>query len=156
MLKLAVLELFARGVPEGLLFVLAAYTFAGKRIDWKRYFLTATIYTVIVYLIRLLPIQLGINTIMALIGLIVLYVVINKLEIVQAIQVSIITVILEFLCEAVNVIIIKNILKVDIQYVFSRPDLKVLYGIPSLLIFMLVVAGYYVMLLRKGKLQRVN
>ena len=142
MLKLTFLEIFLRGLPEGFLFMFAVYVFSKTVINIKRYILSSIILVGAVYLIRLLPIQYGVHTILGIIVIIVLAVNINKISIIKSIQSSLMAMILEFICEGINVFIIQYIFKADIMYLLSDPSLKILYGIPSLLIFAAIVFIY--------------
>ena len=87
--------------------------------------------------------------------IIVLAVNINKIGIIKSIQASIMTLILEFICEGINMFIIQYIFKADINDLLSEPSLKILYGIPSLLIFAAIVFTYYFYLARRKKLREV-
>ncbi len=151
MLKLAMLEILARGIPEGVLFVFAAYLFSKTKFKFLNVIISIILYAVLIYIIRLLPIQYGVNTILTLMTMIVLFVVINKIEIIKSIQAGIIAIIIEFLCEGINIFFIQNVFKADINYIFSKPELKTLYGIPSLLIFGLIILVYYILFLKKSR-----
>jgi len=153
MLKLTLLDCFARGLPEAFLFILAAYAFSKNALNLRRYLLSSVLLVVMGYCIRLLPIQYGLNTILSTIGLIILIIKINKIDIIKAITSSIAIVILELICEAINVLIIQYVFKADMNFVFNDPTLKILYGIPSLLIFGCIIAIYYFILLKRKELK---
>ena len=155
MLKLTLLEVFFRGLPEGLVAIFAVYAFSKTVLNIKRYLLSSIIFITAVYLIRLLPIQYGVHAILNIIVIIVLTVNINKISIIKSIKASIMTVILEFICEGINVFIIQHIFKVDIVYLLSESSLKILYGIPSLLIFAIIVSTYYFYVARRKKMMEV-
>jgi len=155
MLKLTLLEFFLRGLPEGFLVIFAVYAFSNTAINIKKYILTSIIYVIAVCLIRLLPIQYGVHSILNIIVMIVLTVNVNKIGTIKAIQASIMAVILEFICEGINVFIIQYIFKVDIKYILTNLSLKILYGIPSLLIFGTIVFTYYFWLVRRKKFSEV-
>lgn len=155
MLKLTLLEFFLRGLPEEFLIIFGVYAFSKTAINIKRYIITSISFVTIVYLIRFLPIQYGVHTILGLIVTIILIVNINKIDIIKAIQASIMTIILEFICEGINVFIIKKVFKADVKYVLSEPLLKIIYGVPSLLIFGCIVYIYYFTLYRKKGLKEV-
>ena len=156
MLKLTLLELFLRGLPEGFLLIFAVYVFSKAVIDKKRYITSSIIYVIAVYLIRLLPIQYGVHTILSIIVIIVLAVNISKISIIKSIQACIMAMIFVFVCEGINMIIIKYIFKADIVHILSEPSLKILYSIPSLLIFAAIVFTYYFWLPRRKKLSEVK
>lgn len=155
MLKLTLLELFLRGVPEGFLIILAGYVFSKTVINKKRYIISSIIYVIAVYLIRLLPIQYGVHTILSIIVIIVLSVNINKISIIKSMQACIMAMILMFVCEGINMIIIEYIFKADIVHILSEPSLKILYAIPSLLILAAIIATYYLCVARKKFLSEV-
>lgn len=155
MLKITLLEFLLRGLPEGFLIFFAVYAFSKTDINIKRYIISSIIFITAVYLIRLLPIQYGVHAILNIIVIIVLTVNINKISIIKSIKASIMTVILEFICEGINVFIIQHIFKVDIVYLLSESSLKILYGIPSLLIFAIIVSTYYFYVARRKKMMEV-
>jgi hypothetical protein len=153
MLKLSVVEFIFRAIPEGFLVVFAMYSFSKTAIYLKRYIISSVLFATLVYIIRLLPIHYGVNTILSLIALIVIAVNINKIDMIKSIRVGIISTILEFICEGINVFIIQYVFKKDVNYVFNDPNLKVLYGAPSLLIFGCIVLIYYIRSLRRKELR---
>ncbi|MBU3181065.1 hypothetical protein [Clostridium psychrophilum] len=155
MLKLTLLVIFLRGLPEEFLIIFAVYAFSKTVINIKRYVISSLIFVIAVYLIRLLPIQYGVHIILNIIVIIVLTVNINKINIIKAIQASIMALTVEFICEGINMFIIQHIFKVNIVKLLSKPLLKVLYGIPSLLIFATIVFTYYFYLSRRKKLKEV-
>lgn len=155
MLRLTLLEIFLRGLPEGMLIIFAVYAFSKTVINIKRYIVSSIIFLISVYLIRLLPIQYGVHTILNIIVIIVLTVNINKIVIIKSIQASIMAMIMEFICEGINMFIIQHMFKVEIVYLLSEPSLKILYGIPSLLIFAIIVFTYYAYLTRRKELREV-
>ena len=70
MLKLSVVEFVARAVPEAFLFIFAIYTFSHTRINKKRYLLSSLLMTIMIFIIRSLPISYGIHTILSIMVLI--------------------------------------------------------------------------------------
>jgi len=155
MLNVSFLEFLFRGIPEGLLLYLAAYAFTKNKIQLKRYLLACLLQSVIVYLMRFLPIRNGTDSILNLIILITIAVIINKFEIVQAIKSGIIIILLEFTCEAINVFFLQFILKKDLNSLFSNPMLKILYSSPSLLLFGCIAIGYYTRLWKRNELKNI-
>ena len=120
MLQVTPFEFFARGLPEGFLFIFAAYTFSKNYINIKRYILSSIIYVIIAYTIRFLPINYGVHTILNLFIFITLTVNINKINLVEAIRANLISVILLFTCEGINVLII--------QYIFNNEDKDIFHN----------------------------
>lgn len=143
MLKMSLVEFFLRAIPEGFLFIFAVYVFSKTTVNKSRYILSSIIFIFVPYLIRLLPIDYGIHTLIGLIFQILLAVYINKINVLKSIQACILSIVTMFVCEGINVGIIKFILKKDLNTVFSNSLSKMLYGIPSLLIFACIVCIYY-------------
>lgn len=155
MLSLSFQEFFLRVIPEEFLFIFAVYAFSKTMINIKKYFMASGLLVVIAYLIRLLPIQYGVHTIIGIVAMIAISTNINRINIIKAIQASIGVIIIEFLCEGINILIIQYVLKKDINYVFSNPNEKILYGIPSMSIFACVVILYYWRALKRNELKDV-
>jgi hypothetical protein len=155
MLKISMIEFLLRGLPEAFLFVFAAFALSKTKLELKKYIMASMTLAAVAYLVRFLPIQYGVNTILNLFVIIVLMNVVNKLDMIAAIRTGIMIIIIEFICEAFNVLLIQVILKIDMNYVFSNAELKVLYGLPSLAIFGLVIFTYYYKLRSGNKLRNV-
>lgn len=146
MLKLTFLEFIARGLPEALLYIFSSYKLTGTEFKIKNYLISALLMAIIVYVIRLLPIQLGVNTIMTIGVVIILNIKINKISTVKAIVVSVFIFTLASICELLNMLIIQYWFKADIAHVFSDPKLKTLYGLPSLVLFAaLIILSNYIL-----------
>lgn len=156
MLRLSIFEFFLRAIPESFLFVLAGYVFTETTINTNKYLISSILLSIAAYVIRLLPIQYGVNAIISLIVLIVLLVSLNKIDIIKSIKVAIFIVILESTFEAIDVFIIRDFLKQDLNVVSSNPSLKIIYEMPSLLLFGLSTILYYIIFSRKRREIRNN
>ncbi|MBM7871358.1 branched-subunit amino acid transport protein AzlD [Clostridium pascui] len=153
MLKLTPMEFLVRGLPEAFLFIIAAYAFSKKVINIRKYIISSILYGIMTYLVRFLPIHYGVHTIINVFALIIITVNINKIDLISSIRSAVTTIILQFICEGINVLIIQYIFNTDINYVFSDPVLKTLYGIPSIIVFACVAIIYYIRLLRRKELK---
>lgn len=141
--RVQLIEIILRLLPEQLLSILGCYTLTKTQMNLKRYFLSVAIGSLLSYLIKLLPIQTGINTVLFLGVLISLNIFINKIKFAKAAQSSILIIAVLFVAEAINVIILK-FLNVDINAVFKNPVTKHIYGLPSIILFGIYVfaAGF--------------
>lgn len=153
MLKISFLELIMRGIPEGLLFFLAVYAFSKNFIEVKKYLFSSILYSFMVYLIRFLPIQNGADYILNLSVLIVLTVFVNKFPIIRSIKIGIIIMLIEFICEGINVFFIQSIFKKNWNVIFKDDVLKLIYSSPSLLLFGCIVIVYYIVLWKRKELK---
>jgi hypothetical protein len=154
-LKLTWIELFIRIIPEGFLFIFAAYAFTKTAVDSKKYLISSVLHGITVYSIRLLPIQYGVHTILNIFITIILLVIINKIDVVKSIRAVIITYVLGFVTEGINVFIIQFILKKDLNAIFNNAVLKTLYGTPSLIIFWSIIIVYYFRLSKRKELKYI-
>lgn len=152
MLKLSWFEFIVRSIPEEFLFVLAVHAFSKTRINLKKYLLSGILFSFIVYLIRMLPIQLGIHTILNLVIIVSITSFINKIDVINSIRAGFIIFILGFIFEGINLLFIQFLLKKDLNYIMSNPILKTLYGLPSLFLFAIFVIAYYIILLKRNEL----
>ncbi|WP_127837183.1 hypothetical protein [Clostridium prolinivorans] len=152
MLKLSLFEFIVRSIPEEFLFVLAVHAFSKTRINLKKYLLSGILFSFIVYLIRMLPIQLGIHTILNLVIIVTITSFINKIDIINSIRAGFIIFILGFIFEGINLLFIQFLLKKDLNYIMSNTILKTLYGLPSLFLFAIFVIAYYIILLKRNEL----
>lgn len=155
MLRISLLELIVRGIFEELFFVLSVHAFSKTGINLKRFLLSGMIFWISQYFIRCLPIQYGIHSILSLIALIILGNLINKIDIIKSIRAGIITFILGFIFEGMNLCFIQFILKKDLNMVMNNPNLKILYGIPSVIVLGIFVIAYYLILLKRKELKYV-
>lgn len=153
MLKVTLFETLVRGIPEALTMMLAMYAFANKKLVKKEYLTSSLILVAIVYLIRLLPINYGIHTILNIFVLIFLAFNVNKIDLIVSIKASILILVILFLCEGLNLWVIQNVFSTDINHLFDSVFIKTIFGIPSTIMFSLIVISYYLIALKKGKLR---
>ncbi|MBU3110345.1 hypothetical protein [Clostridium lacusfryxellense] len=139
MIKLSFLELIIRGTPEEAIYMWACYILTKTKFELKRYLLSTTLLVLVTYLIRSLPISMGINVVLFLGVLILTNINVNKISIIKSISVSVSVIILESICEFINMLIIRYLFKADLTKVWSNPFLKTIYGIPSLVLFVILI-----------------
>ncbi|MEQ8153921.1 MAG: hypothetical protein ABRQ25_03360 [Clostridiaceae bacterium] len=151
MLRLTFIEIFARGIPEAFLIIFSAHVFSGTRINKKNFYLSILLCAILVYFIRLLPIQYGVNSILTFFVMIITTVSINKMDIVRSIKSCAIAFILEFICEGINISLLQFVFKIDIESVFANSELKIIYGLPSLLIYAGLISMYYLLIAKKRR-----
>lgn len=150
MFKIGVIELFTRGILEGFLFVLANYAFAKKRVIKSPYILSSIILIAFTFAIRMLDINFGVPTILNIICLIFLCVYINKIDLFQAVKGSMITTLIMFVVEAVNVVFLKIILSdIRLDQVLNDPYQKAIAGIPGIVLFGVIIVLLYIKLTKK-------
>lgn len=156
MSKISFLEFIIRGIPEGLIFFLAMYAFTKNKINTKKYLTSSILYSVMVYLMKFLPIQKGVDYILNLILLMVLTIIINKIDIVKTLKASIIIMLVEFMCEGINVYFVQFVMKKDLNELFKNPMTKIVYSYPSLLIFGCIAVFCFIRMLKRKELKVVS
>ena len=153
MLKLTMFEFVIRSIPEVFVFMFAAYAFSKTRIDKKIYILSSLLLAVAVFVIRALPINYGVHTILNISFMTIISNSINKIEIISSVKAAIIMAIILFASEGINVFILKFLLGDRLTMILSNPVLKTIYGLPSLVILASIVIGYYIFLGKRNKLR---
>ncbi len=151
MMKLSILEFLLRTIPESFLFILASYLFARKNINEKLYFISSMVFAICIYLIRMLPINFGVHTIISIIIYILISVLINNIPIIKVIPYSLILIITLSICEWTNLFIINILLKVNINSILTNPFRKIIYLMPSLILFAFIVLAYYLLTCKINK-----
>lgn len=142
MLRLHPIEFLLRVLPESFLFVLAVYIFSKTKIDKKKYFTTGLIFSVVVFIIRMLPINYGVHMILSVLFLLFIIVKYNNIDVVNSIRSIILTYLIQLISEAVNVLFL-NMSNIDLDTAFLNPITKNLLGIPSIIITFLIIMISY-------------
>ncbi|WP_251861157.1 hypothetical protein [Clostridium sp. Marseille-Q2269] len=153
MLRLSMVEFVARAIPEAFLLVFAIYTFSNTRINRKNYLISSLLMVGMIFIIRSLPISYGIHTILSIMVLILLSYFVNGIDVMKSGKSTIITIIIQLICEGANIFIIQHIFKKDMNYIFKDPRLKTIYGIPSLIIFGCIIILFYIKLLKRKEIK---
>lgn len=143
MLKISLFELFLRGIPEGFLLVLAIYAFCKKKIDGKRYVIASVILFTATYLIRRLPINYGVHTLISILVLIGLCTKLCQLPLMSVIKSALLVTMILFILEACNVMILQIIYKDALTVVLNDPIQKALVSFPSTVLFAIVILLCY-------------
>lgn len=139
MLEISLIDLIGRTIPEGLFFVWAFYTLSQMKIELNKYFLSAVVIIILICGVKLLPIHFGVHTLLIMVGIIIINIVINRIDIIKSILLTIGVIIIEFVSEIIDLAILQYLFKVDTAYIFSNSKLKVLYGLPSFLFFIFFI-----------------
>lgn len=155
MLKLTTIEIIFRAIPEGFLYIFGFYTFTKTRFNIKRYIVSSISGGGLIGVIRALPISYGIHTILLIISLAALSIFVNKIDTIKSIQAGILVFASMFICEAINVLLIYSVFRKDMNYIFSDPKLKIIYGIPSLIVLGGYLGWYYRKLSKRKELHSV-
>lgn len=150
MLKITLIELFFRTIPESFLLILLVYLINNKNVRNKAYFISGIILSASTYSVRALPIQFGIHTIIIIMIFIVINNLVNKISVKKSIASSMIAMITLSICESANFFIL-SFAKVNMEKLYDNAILKIVYFTPSLLFFAVIT---YILYLVKNKTKR--
>lgn len=92
------------GIPQSFLSMLAIHLFTGTKITLRKYTILSLLFIAITYLIRLLPIAIGVNTVLTLLATILLFQFAYKTELSKIIR-TIISTIVAFMMIAFSEVI---------------------------------------------------
>lgn len=158
-ISISFIELIIKGIPESLLMVLAIHVFTKTQIDKRKYYLITLLYLIVTYLIRFLPIELGVNTILSLLFLIILFQIAYKIDLTKVVR-SIASAIGIF-----AIVIISEVLNMFLLIIFVGQDkaedllksvnplTKSISSIPStIFIALFILLGYLIL----SKLDKVR
>lgn len=143
MLKISLFEFFFRAIPELIMMVFYFYIFSLKKINIKKIFVSSIILSIIAILIRLLPIQNGMNTILLIPVFVFIARFLNDIPVRNGISSVILGIIILSFCEFINIYILTSFFKINIEEVFQNVILKTLYGSLSLGLFLLILVICY-------------
>ncbi|MBP2033523.1 hypothetical protein J2Z42_002226 [Clostridium algifaecis] len=150
MIKISLLDVLLRGIPEAFLFVFASYLFCNKKFDEKYIILSTIIFDIGIYCIRILPIQFGVHIILNTILYVFISVKINKISYMQSIQYCIILQVILSLSETVNLFILNSISTYDSHTLLNSSILKNICFLPSIVMFLLGILICYKFLYKKN------
>lgn len=148
MLELRPIEFLLRGLPEGFLVVFAIYIFSKTEIDKKKYLITSIIFSLIIYIVRLLPISYGVHMILSLLILLLIIVSYNKIDVIKGVKSIILIYLLQLISELINVFIL-NLMNIDLEVLSLNPVCKIILGFPSLIITAIII--YIVFIINKKR-----
>ena len=154
MLEVRPIEFLLRSLPEGFIVVLAIYIFSKLDINKKKYLSTSVVFSIITFTVRLLPINYGVHMVLSVLFLLFIIVSYNKIDAVSAIKSIIFIYLIQFISEAINVLIL-NFMNVDLDTQFKNPIYKSIIGIPSLIITGVIILIIYIFNNKKRKHKKI-
>lgn len=150
MLEVRPIEFLLRSLPEGFLVILGVYILSKVDINKKKYLVTSISFSIITFTVRLLPINYGVHMVLSVLFLLFMVVSYNKIDVVTAIKSIIFIYLIQFISEAINVVII-NFMNIDLNSQFKNPIYKSIIGIPSLIITAIIIGIIYMIMRKKLK-----
>lgn len=149
MLTLTPIEILFRAVPECFITFWAIFVFSMVPVDKKRYLKASIIGVIGLSIIRMLPVHYGVHSIVCAVMIFVVAYSICKVDLISSCKSSILAMIIQLISEGINIFLIENVFGLDLNALFDDRTLKVIYGVPSLVIYAGTVFIFYY--LTKGK-----
>ena len=143
MLRLTAFEFVVRVIPESFVLMLAMIALSNTKLNVKRYIISSLLLGIGEYIIRILPINYGVPTILDIFIMIIIMRTINKTDMILAIKASLITTIALFIFEGINVLLLSIIFKERLEAIMLNTTLKEISGLPSLVCFAIATITYY-------------
>ena len=156
-IAVSIIMLLIKGIPESMLNVLALHFFTRTKINIKIYFLLSFIYLLSIYLIRFLPITLGVNTVLSLFVLILSFQFVYRPQlskVIRTITASAIILILVAISEVCNMLLLTVLYgETAAMELFNSSQglTKSIYTIPSTVFLAIFVFAGYLILKKFGK-----
>lgn len=148
-ISISLIQFLIIGIPQGFLFVLAIYIYTKTKFNLFKYLLLSSVFTVITYLIRFLPISIGVNSMLSLLILILMFLILYKLDLTKIIKLIINVILIMLVISALEIINELMLQSFGVSQKIlnaSVPLTKSLYMIPSNIMFaVFVLISYLIM-----------
>ncbi|WP_035289534.1 hypothetical protein [Clostridium sp. KNHs214] len=139
MLKVSLLVMVLRGMPELYLMFVLMYILDHKPINRFKIMLSTIIMSAITYFVRFLPIHFGVHTIIAIAFNIIFAVYINKISPIKVMSSALIGAIMLFLCEGINLWIVQRFFNVSFSQGSIRTLREFIFSLPALFLFLIII-----------------
>jgi len=150
-ISVSIIMLLLKGIPEGFLATLALHIFTRTKLDIKKYVFLSFTYVAATYLIRLLPITIGVNTVLSFFVLILIFQLSYKTQlskVINSIASSAVILILIAFSEVLNIMVLTMMYGKDkAAELFNSPDglIQSINTLPSTIFYALfILAGYFI------------
>jgi len=140
---------------QSFLLVLGIYTFNKQKLIIKDYLITAALVSIVTYLMKLLPISVGVQTIMNMIFMYLVCVIYLKMQPYKTIRSTSLCVVLILLSEMVVTALAAMIMgKEQFQIIVGDASQRYYIGALANIVFAIIIMSLYFRLIRKGDYYR--
>lgn len=140
---------------QSFLLVLGIYTFNKQKVILKDYLLTATLVSIVTFLMKQLPISVGVQTIMNMIFMYLVCVIYLKMQPYKTIRSTSLCVVLILVSEMIVTAIAAMIIgKEQFQTIISDVSQRYYIGALANIVFAVIIMSLYFRLIRKGDYHR--
>lgn len=154
MLRLHPIEFFLRAIPESFIVIFAIYIFSKTEINKKKYLITSIIFSLVIYIVRMLPISYGVHMILSVLFLLFIMAYYNNIDVINAIKSIILVYLIQLISEAINVLML-NLMRLDLETLLKDPITKTILGIPSLAITAIMILIFCIINKKRRKLKKI-
>lgn len=141
--KISILELFIGLIPEAIVFMFGGYILTRTKLEVKKILCFGIIIGFISYLIRLMPVIPGISIIFIVITVTLFLVIISRVDVMKTIPAVLTLFVLRLGTEWLNVMLLEKVLNLPLEEIFKNPVAKTIAGMPSFLVFALIIFILY-------------
>jgi len=153
-MKITLLELILKGIPEAAIFTLGLYAFSKNKMQTKQYWAVVIMTFVSVFLLRMLPINHSVNIMINYIFITVLAFAVMKMTLLKSIISCLLTIGAVLVGEAANFFLLQSTIGSQkiLEIMGGDPITKVIYTIPSTVVFgAIIFTAYYFNVLKIPK-----
>lgn len=150
-MELTILEALTKGMLEAFLMILAIHGICGKRIETKKYILSALILNIETFAVRMLPINFGVHIVFNLMCLIFICTKILKENMFDSTKGALIVTLILFITESINIVALQMIYGDRFIQIINDPISKIITSLPCTFMFGVVAIICYKISMNKIK-----
>lgn len=137
-----------RGLPEAIIYMYVVHKFTNAQCHKQKFWISIVAISTLMVIIRSLPMSYGIHTIVLAMCILFFSVIVCNINGIEATTIILKSLMVEFLCEGYNIVLLKYVFDVKMDSIMTNPLLKNLYGTPSLVLMFMIL--YLVGKIKKG------
>lgn len=139
------IDIFLRLLPEALIIILAGHGLSGKKINTKLYLVSSVVLALGTYVFKILPITPALPMLLTAIITVLILTIINKIKVVHAVITTVVCYVVAIIIEGINIFALEKLLHINPEGIFhsANPLIRNLYGLPSLLVFSIIMLSFY-------------
>ena len=138
MFRFTCVDFFLRLIPESFILIWGIHIFSKKTIDMFKYILSSLMLAVSYFIIRCLPIYFGVHTDICIMLTIIIVMFILDIPLIKNVIGTLLLYFMLSLSDTMNMLLLSG-LNIDTDISVLQPITRFIYGIPSLIIFIISI-----------------
>ncbi|NRY64175.1 hypothetical protein [Clostridium beijerinckii] len=138
MFKLTCIDFFFRTIPETFILIYGMHIIAQKPVNLYKYILSSLILSILIFFIRKLPIYFGVHTDICIMLTIIIVAFIKDIPLIKNVLGTFLLYFMLSLSETINMLLLDG-LNINTDISVLQPLTRCIYGIPSLITFIISV-----------------